>query len=348
MMHFHDLKRFGMALAVGLTLITATGHADEFYAGKTINLIIGGNPGGGYDIYARTLGRHLASHLPGSPDIVPMNMPGAGSAKAASYLYTISPKDGSEIGAIYPGAVMDPLLGKYHSLSYDPSKFQYLGTLDSGSRVCITYNTSMTKTYEDAQNRKTVLGASQAGGSTRDYAYMLNKLTGTKFDIVSGYKGSVDILLAMERGEIEGMCGYDWSSLKSQRPDWIRDKKVNILLQVGINPEPTLTEQGVPTLWKFIHSPEDRKVAELIVSQQLFGRPYLAPPGTPADRVKALRDAFSATVKDQAFLADAKTTHVDIAPLSGERIQAVIEGLFASPRPIIERAAKVTSPATGT
>ena len=347
-MHFHDLKPFSLALAAGLALITVTGHADESYSGKTINFIIGGNPGGGYDIYARTLGRHLGRHLPGSPDIVPMNMPGAGSAKAASYLYSISPKDGTEIGAVYPGAVMEPLLGKYHSLSYDPSKFQYLGTLDSGTRVCITYKTSMTKTYADAQTRKTVLGASQAGGSTRDYAYMLNKLTGTKFDIVSGYKGSVDILLAMERGEIEGMCGYDWSSLKAQRPEWIWDKRVNILLQVGIDPEPALTKLGVPTLWNFLHNPEDRKVAELIVSQQLFGRPYLAPPGTPLDRVKILRAAFSATVKDQAFLADAKMSHIDIAPLSGERVQTVIEGLFASPRHIIDRAGEVTSPPTQT
>jgi tripartite-type tricarboxylate transporter receptor subunit TctC len=348
MMTLHDLKRLGLALATGLTLITVTGHADELHSGNAINFIIGGNPGGGYDIYARTLGRHLARHLPNNPEIVPMNMPGAGSAKAASYLYSISPKDGSEIGAIYPGAVMEPLLGKYHGLSYDPSKFQYLGTLDSGTRVCMTYKTSMTKTYADAQRRKTILGASQAGGSTRDYAYMLNKLTGTKFDIVSGYKGSVDILLAMERGEIEGMCGYDWSSLKAQRPEWIRDKKVNILLQVGVNPEPTLTKVAVPTLWNFTNNPEDRKVAELIVSQQLFGRPYLAPPGTPANRVQSLRDAFSATVKDQAFLSDAKNSRIDIAPLSGEQVQTVIEGLFMSPRHIIERAGEVTNPPSGT
>ena len=338
-------------LAIPVLLAAAYGAAaapstvDQFYTNNTIRMIIGSNPGGGYDVYARTLGSHLGKHIPGWPDIVPMNMPGAGSAKAAGYLYKVAAKDGSEIGAVFPGAIMEPLVGEKRGLAYEPSKFAYLGTLDNGTRMCVTYERSKTKTFDDARNRKTVLGASQAGGSTRDYAYMLNNLAGTKFDIVSGYKGSVDILLAMERGEVEGMCGYDWSSLKTQRPEWLRDNKVNILLQVGMEPEPMLTKMGVPSLWDYIKDQADRKVAELIVSQQIFNRPYLAPPGIPADRLKALRAAFMATTKDPDFIADAKSARIDLQPLSGERVQQVVEDLYASPAGVVERAGKVTRPA---
>jgi tripartite-type tricarboxylate transporter receptor subunit TctC len=330
--------------AAALLSYAGSEAAEDFYAGKTIKFIIGSNPGGGYDIYARTLAEHLVRHLPGNPEIVPMNMPGAGSAKAASYMATIAAKDGSEIGAIFPGAVMEPLLEAKTKFSYDPSTFQYLGTLDNSTRLCLTYQTSKTRTFGDAQKRKTVVGASQAGGSTRDYAYMLNNLAGAKFDIVSGYKGSVDILIALERGEVEGLCGYDWSSLRAQRPDWVRDHKVNYLLQVGAEPEASLTRMGVPSIWKFITDPKDRQVAQLIVSQQMFGRPYLAPAGTPPDRVATLRRAFAATIKDAEFLADAKKTRIDIEPLPGEQVQQVVEKLFASPRSVIERAAQVTRP----
>jgi tripartite-type tricarboxylate transporter receptor subunit TctC len=319
----------------------APSAVDQFYVNKTIRMIIGSAAGGGYDIYARTLSNHLGKHIPGRPDVVPTNMPGAGSAKAAAYLYKIAPKDGSEIGALFPGAIMDPLVGENRDRGYDPSKFGYLGTLDHGTRICATYVTSKTKTFDDARNRRTVLGASQPGGGTHDYAFMLNNMTGTKFDIVAGYKGSLDILLAMERGEVEGLCGYDWSSLKSQRPEWIRDKKVNVFLQVALEPDPTLAGMGVPTLWHFIQNPEERKVAELIVSQQIFNRSYLVPPGIPADRLKALRDAFMATTTDPSFVADAKSARIDLSPLPGERVQQVVQELYASPADVVEKASQV-------
>lgn len=322
---------------------TASIAGDAFYKDKAIDFIVGGNPGGGYDIYARTLARHLPNFIPGHPDIVVKNMPGAGSAKAAAFLYTQGLKDGTNLGAVYPGAIMDPLLGEHgEKAPYDPTKFQYIGTADNGTRLCITWHTSKTKTYEDAMKRKTVLGASQAGGSTRDYAYMQNRLTGTQFEVVSGYKGSVDILIAMERGEVEGMCGYDWSSLKSQRPDWIRDKNVNILTQIGVDSEPALTKMGVPQLWNYVKNEDDRKVIELVVSQQIFGRPYFMPPGTTAERVTTLRNAFSATVKDKAFLEDAKKTRIDIEPVDGSKIQQVVERLYNTPKNIVERAKQAT------
>ena len=338
------LVGLGLAAVTGIGTAIAAGGVDEFYADNDLKMIIGSSPGGGYDIYARTLSSHLSNHVPGRPNIIPMNMPGAGSAKAAGYLYSIAEKDGSEIGTIFPGAIMDPLVGEKHDFFYSPSKFNYLGTLDNGTRLCLVNASSATKTFEDAQKRKTVLGASQAGGSTRDYAYMLNNLAKTKFDIVSGYKGSAQILLAMQRGEVEGMCGYDWSSLKSARPEWIRDKKVNILLQVGTDAEPTLSEMGIPQLWNYIADPEDRKAAELIVSQQIFNRPFVAPPGVPADRLKALREAFIATTKDPAFIKDASTARIDLRPLSGERVQKAVADLYASPPEIVQKAAGAMRP----
>jgi tripartite-type tricarboxylate transporter receptor subunit TctC len=347
LMHFGRISLFDLAVAA---LVAAAGFgaapagAADFYAGKTIEFVIGSNPGGGYDIYARAIARHITRHIPGNPTIVPKNLPGAGSAKATTFIHSVAAKDGTVMGAAFPGAIMEPLLGDRAKAAYDPPKLQYIGTADNGTRTCVTWHAAKTKTFEDAMKSKTILGASQAGGSSRDYAYMHNKLNGAKFDIVSGYKGTVDILLAMERGEVEGLCGYDWTSLKTQRPDWLRDKKVNILVQVALDPQPALTQMGVPQIWQYIKSEEDKKVAELIVTQQVFGRPYFLPPGTPAPQVKILRDAFMKTVADPAFLEEAKKLRLDIDPLDGEKVQKMVETLYAAPAAIVEKAKAAVKP----
>jgi tripartite-type tricarboxylate transporter receptor subunit TctC len=330
--------------AAATTASATTASAADFYAGKTIDFIIGSNPGGGYDVYARALARHIVNHIPGKPQIIPKNLPGAGSGKAAAYMQTLAPKDGLALGAVFPGALMEPLLGNRAKAQYDPPKFQYIGTSDSGTRICAIWHASKTKTFEDAQKQKTVLGASQAGGSSRDYGYLHNHLNGAKFDVISGYKGSVDIMLAVERGEVDGMCGYDWSSLRTQRAHWIRDKKINIIVQVALEPHEELTKMGVPTIWKFIKNEEDKKVAELIVTQQVFGRPYFVPAGPPADRVQLLREAFDKTMKDPAFLEDAKKQRLDIQPLGGARLQKMIEDMYASPAKLVERARAAVKP----
>jgi tripartite-type tricarboxylate transporter receptor subunit TctC len=337
-------RLFGVAagfVVAGLTSMSAT--AEDYYAGKTIDYVIGGNPGGGYDIYSRAIARNIGRFIPGKPDIITKNLPGAGSTKAATFIAKVAPKDGTVIGAVYPGAIMDPLLSDKKP-QYDPTKFQYLGTADNGTRVCVTWHASKTKTFKDAQSRKTILGASQTGGGTRDYAYMHNALNGTKFEVVSGYKGSVDILLAMERGEVDGICGVYWSGLRGQRPDWLRDNKVNIILQVAIDPEPTLTKMGVPTIWDFIANEDDRKVAELIVSQQIFGRPYILPPGTPPEQVRILREAFDKVTADPQTLEDAKKMRIDINPLGGAKVQAVVDRLYAAPKALVEKAKQVIRP----
>jgi len=318
--------------------------AAEFYAGKSIDFEVGADVGGGYDIYARTLARHMSRHIPGNPTIVVKNMPGAGSGRTALFISNVAPKDGATLGALMPGAIIGPLLDDKVETQFDPTKVIYIGSADAGTRVCATYQNSKIKTFEDARREKTVLGATAAGGATRDYGYLHDHTAGTKFTVVAGYKGTADISLAMERGEVDGMCGWDWSSLKSQKADWVRDHKANILVQVGLDPNAELTQMGVPEMWKFIANEDDRKVAELVVSQQVFQRSYIAPPGTPAAQIATLRTAFDATMTDPQFLADAEAARIAIMPLSGAKVQEIVQKLYASPKALVERARQVIKP----
>jgi tripartite-type tricarboxylate transporter receptor subunit TctC len=332
------------ALALAAFVAVSGATAADFYAGKTIDFEVGADVGGGYDIYARTVARNMSRHIPGNPTIVVKNMPGAGSGRTALFISNVAPKDGSTLGALMPGAIIGPLLDDKADTQFDPTKVVYIGSADAGTRVCATYQNSKIKTFEDARKEKTVLGATAAGGATRDYGYLLNHTSGTKFDVVAGYKGTAEITLAMERGEVDGQCGWDWSSVKSQKPDWLRDHKLNVLVQVGLDPNPELTQMGVPELWKFIDNEEARKVTELVVSQQIFQRSYIAPPGTPAEQINTLRTAFDATMVDAQFLADAETARIAITPLSGAKVQDLVKKLYASPKAIIERAKQVIKP----
>ena len=336
-------------LKAAVTLLCAAmsisaAKAADYYAGKKVDFVIGSDAGGGYDVYARNIGKHLGRFLPGNPTVIPRNMPGAGSGTAAASLFRLSAKDGTVIGALFPGVIVGPLLDDRPQNLFDPNKFEYLATADSGTRVCITGPMSKVKTFEDAQKQKTVIGASAAGGSTRDYAAFHKNAAGAQFEIVSGYKGTTDILLAIERGEVDGLCGLDWTSLKAQRPVWLREKTVNILVQDGMESEHELDELGVPPVWNFITKDTDKAPVELIVSQQVFGRPYVAPPGVPAEQVKMLRDAFEAVMKDEAFLADAKLGRLDISPLRGEKVQEVVSKLYAAPKDVVQRAKQLITP----
>ncbi len=332
-------------LAAGLVAAQPL-HAQsaDFYAGKTITLLIGGDVGGGYDVYARSIGRHMGKHIPGAPNIVPRNQLGAGSGTAAAAMYTTAPKDGTWIGAIFPGVIIGPILDPKPQTLFDPTKFIYLGSADSGTRVCVTAANSKIKTFEDAQKNKSIMGASAAGGSTRDYSFMMKNIAGVQIDVISGYKGTVDVFLAIERGEVDGMCGLDWSSLKSQRPDWLRDKKINVLVQTALDEEAEVTRLGAPPMWKFIKDDIDRKAAELVVSQQVFGRPYILPPGTPDAQVKILRAALDKTFNDPDFKADAEKSRIDISPSSGEKVQALVTSIFATSPEVVERAKRIIQP----
>jgi tripartite-type tricarboxylate transporter receptor subunit TctC len=321
-------------------VLAAPALAADYYGGKTIELLVGAPPGGGYDIYARAVGKHLGRHIPGNPTIVVKNMPGAGSAKAAQFIATMAPKDGTAIAGIMPGAIMGPLLDERAEALFDPTKVLYVGTANSGTRVCVTLKGSPIKTFDDALTQKAKFGGVSVNDSTQEYGYLHKKTSGAQYDVVSGYRGTPDIALAIERGELDGVCGWDWSSFKSQKPDWLRDNKVNVLLQVSLEPHAELTRMGVPPVWNYVKNEDDRKVVELVISQTVFHRSYIAPPGTPAAQLDTLRRAFDATMIDKAFLEDAEKLRVDIAPLSGAKVQELVAKLYTTPKDVVERAKK--------
>ncbi len=335
-----------LATAIGATLAAAPAPAADFYAGKSIDLLIGAPPAGGYDIYARVVGRHLGRHIPGQPTIVPKNMPGAGSARAAGYLSTVAPKDGTAIAAIMPGAVMGPLLDEKAEALFDPTKVLYLGTANNGTRVCVTLKGGKINSFDDtlSQTRKAVFGGVSTNDSTFEYGHLHKRTSGAQYDVVSGYRGTPDIALAMERGEVDGVCGWDWSSFKSQKPDWLRDNKVNVILQVGLAPNAELTRMGVPSVFKFVKSAEDRKVVELVIGQQVFQRSYIAPPGVPAEQLDTLRSSFDATMRDKQFLDEAEKLRIDISPLPGGKVQELVQQLHGAPKDIVERARQAIRP----
>ena len=226
-------------IAAAAMVAAAPATAQNYYAGKTIDFVVGNYPGGGYDIYARAVARHLGRHIPGNPNVVVKNMPGAGSAKAGIHISQIAPKDGLSIGAVTPGAVVGPLLDDKPQSMFDPTKVTYLGTASSGSRICVTYEKSKVRSFKQAMTEKLVLGGVAPGDAVHDYAYMVRATTGAPMSIVPGYKGTLDVTLAMERGEIDGACGWDWSSAKAQKPEWIRDGKLK--LPVADRPEALTT-----------------------------------------------------------------------------------------------------------
>jgi tripartite-type tricarboxylate transporter receptor subunit TctC len=332
-------------IALAATLATTAAGAADYYAGKSIDLMVGAPPGGGYDIYGRIVGRYIGRHIPGNPTIVPKNMPGAGSARAAGFISTIAPKDGTVIANIMPGAVIGPLLDPKMEVLFDPTKVMYLGNVNNGTRVCISGKNSKIKSFDDAlKSNGATFGGVSSNDSTRDYGYMHKKTSGAQYNMVTGYQGTPDLSLALERGEIDGFCGFDWASLKSQKPDWVRDKTVNFLLQDSIEPNEELTKLGVPHVFRYVKTEENRKVVELILSQQVFHRSFIAPPETPADALKILRAAFDATMTDPQFLAEAEKLRIDVAPLSGAKVQEVVQKLYQSPKDIIEKAREAINP----
>jgi tripartite-type tricarboxylate transporter receptor subunit TctC len=333
-----------LVAAAAIALAPTSASAQDFYAGKTIDFIVGHYVGGGYDIYARAVARHFARHIPGNPAIVVRNMPGAGSAKAGLHITHTATKDGTVIGAVTPGAIMSALLDGRSDSTFDPTRVNFIGTANHGTRICVTMKQAQAQTFADMLKTKTVLGGVAVNDATHDYAYMVKNVTGAQLSIVAGYNGTANIGLAMERGEIDGACGWDWASFKSQRAGWLKENRVNVLAQIGHDPDGDLTRRGAPPIWNFITNEDDRKAVELIISQQIFHRSYIAPPGVPAAQLATLRTAFMATMKDPQFLADAQKAGVDILPLDGGKIQDVINRLAATPDPVVQRAKRAIRP----
>ncbi len=339
------LKSLAGAICAALWHAAAASAADpvaDFYAGRQVTIVIGSSVGGGYDTYARLIARYLGAHIPGHPTVIPVNMPGAGSNRAAYDVYAIAPKDGTTIGAIFSGSVVEPLLGS-RPVQHDPSRFLYLGSANDDVFACFVRAGSAAKTFQDAFSSEITLAASQAGGSTVDFPTLSNRILGTRFHIISGYSGTHEMTLAVERGEVDGICGLSWPSLLAQHPDWASTGTVRVLVQEAIKGHPDLDRIGVPLALEFAKTPEDRAVLELVYTQEIFGRPYVLPPGVPAERVAALRTAFMETLRDPALLAEAARMRLDVKPVSGSDIQALVANRYAAPKAVIDRARRALS-----
>jgi len=318
------------AAIFALIASSSTAPAQPF-AGKTVTMIVGFGPGGGYDLWGRTVGRHIGKHLPGNPGVVPQNMPGAGSYVAASHIYNAAPKDGTVIGIIARDVALGPLTGA-PGARFDATKFSWLGSPATEHNVCIA--NSSAAPGSDLRSKELIMGSTGPGAGTHSYPRVLNEIVGTRFKLVSGFRSSADVFLAMERGEVDGIC-ESLDSIHNRRPDWIAQKKVVVLLQGGVAPHSSLP--GVPFALDLARTPQERQVLEFVYAGQGIGRPFVAPPDLPPGRLQMLRDAFSATMKDADFLADAKKSKLEVEPEDGEHLAALIAKIYATPKAIVDR-----------
>jgi tripartite-type tricarboxylate transporter receptor subunit TctC len=318
------------ALAVG-AIASATALAST--PASAAQMIIGFGPGGGYDLWGRTVARHIEKHIPGNANYVPQNMPGAGSYNAANYIYNIAPKDGTVIGIIARDAALGPLTGA-QGARFDSTKFTWVGTPTTETNVCIANATAQVKTAKDLFDKQLIVGDTGVGTGTHSYPKALNALIGMKFKIIGGFPSSSDVFLAMERGEVDGIC-ESLDSVSGKRPAWIPEKKINILFQGGAEPNPDLKD--VPFVLDFAKNEEQKQAISFLYAGQGIGRPFIAPPAMPADKVKMLRDAFNATMKDPAFIADAKKQKLDVEPEDGERLEALVKKIYATPKPVVDK-----------
>jgi len=331
----------GLLLFALLALVPAPASAQApapFYRGKQINMLIASGAGGGYDTYARALARHMTKHIPGNPVIVPRNLPGAGGLIAANTLYNATAADGLTFAALTNGAAMDPLFGE-RAARFDAQKLNWIGSIGKLDNICITWQGSPLTRIDQAKAKEVAVSASGAGGNSSIMPKILNQFLGTKFKVIGGYTEGSGTTLALERGEVDGVCGLSYSTLKTMHPDWFRDRKVNILVQIGLQKQRDLPD--VPNALDLIANADDKRVLELILIRQEMGRPFATPPGVAADRVAILRAAFEATLKDPAFLADAVKMQIEIDPLTGAEIEALLKTAYGTPRPIVQRAARL-------
>src|SRR5215475_3440243 len=335
-------RRFpGPLILTAACLAVSTARAQDsiegFYRSKVVTVVVGSAVGGGFDTYARLVARHLGRFIPGNPTVIVQNIPGAGSNKAAAYVALQAPKDGTVIGAVQAIAITQPLISD-QPVPHDPSKFIMLGSANRSVYFCVVRSDAPVKSFQELFEKEAIIGTSSEGASLRDYPVMLVNVLGVKLRLIGGYAGSREIVLAMERNEVQGMCGMDWSSLATQQRDWVGSGFVRLLAQEDLRGHPEMNRMGVPLTISFAKTEDDRQVMEMIYSQNLFGRPYLVPPGVPGDRVAALRAALAAMLQDPALLEDAQRSGLDIGPMGGEELQALVARLYALPPKVIERA----------
>src|SRR3984893_12276122 len=329
--------RLGLVVAA-LTQVGAPAlaqSAEDFFKTASLSMYVGSGGGGGYDAIARLVARHMSRYLPGNPNFVIKNMPTAAGVAAANFIYNSAPRDGSAILATQNASLMLPL---YDSpvAHYDPRKFEWIGSTDKQEAICVTWIASPIKTLADATRREVPVAATGVSAGPGVYPKILNALFGTKFKVISGYDTG-SMRLAVEKGEVEGICGLAWQTYKAISFDWIENRKINVIVQLGLEKNAELRD--VPLAIDLLKNPDDRKVLELIVLPQEFGRPFVAPPGVPADRMAIYRKAFQAVLKDRQFRSESAKQRLSIAPLDDKQIQALLDRAYGAPKYIHDRAA---------
>jgi tripartite-type tricarboxylate transporter receptor subunit TctC len=333
--HWQTLS-LSLAFAAATLLAQFSEARAADFKGQTLTIAIASGTGGGYDAYGRLAARHLPKHLAGNPAVVPKNMPGAGGVVTANWLYNVAPKDGTAMAIFQAGTAFEPLFGNRQA-KFDPTKFNWLISLNRLANIGIFWHDSPVHTVDDLFKGEVLVGSSGGGNaSTQVFPVLLNNLIGTKFKVIAGYSGTGETGIAMERGEVHGIVGTEWSSLKASRPDWIRDKKVRVVIQISLAPHPELKD--VPSVINLIKDNDSRQVMELLLARQEYGRPFAAPPGAPADVITALRAGFARMAEDKDFLADANKLRAEIDTGTPEQILALLNKTYGAPKPLVERA----------
>ncbi|MCC6888500.1 MAG: hypothetical protein IT536_08210 [Hyphomicrobiales bacterium] len=314
--------------------------AADFFAGKTVRIYVGYGPGGGYDIYARTLARHMQRHIPGRPTLVVQNMPGAGSLRAANFIYGAAPKDGTAIATFGRGIPIDPVLGQTSGVEFDAVKFNWIGSITTEVSICGFMTSSNLRTWKDLQTKPAVIGTSGAGSDSHVWPTVLRNMFKLPFKIVAGYAGGgADMVLAMERKEIDGRCGWSWTSLLSQHKRLYEQKLIDIVVQLALEKHDDLPH--VPLISEFAADDRTRTALRMILSRQHIARPFTLPPGVPEERIAALRQAFDATMRDQEFIAEALKLELEVRPVSGAEMTTLIRELYAAPPDVAKLATEV-------
>ena len=322
-----------LALASSVLALMPAAAQGPSLAGKNVTMVIGFGPGGGYDAWGRVVARYIGKHLPGNPNVVPQNMPGGGSFNAANHIFTIAPKDGTVLAIIARDAPLGPLTGA-PGARFDPLKISWIGTPTTETNICISMARAKVRTFKDLQESELIIGNTGVGTGTYSYPKALNGIFGTKFKLISGFPSSTDVFLAMERNEVDGIC-ESLDSVISKRPDWIATKKVNVLFYGGA--KPTIDLNGAPFIVDLGRNAEEKQVLDFLYAGQGIGRPFVAPPNLPAERLKMLRDAFNATMKDKDFVADTTKQKLDVEPEDGEHLEALIRKVYATPKSVVDR-----------
>jgi len=341
------MKKATVLAAIMLAAPLATAHAQspaEFYRDKVINLYIGYGPGGGYDLYARTLAKHMVKHIPGGPRILPTNMPGASSMTLANYLAKIAPKDGLAFGAVNSALIFDPLFSGAHSKAqFNPADMTMIGNIVSSASVLVSWATSGVKTIDDIRAKGLTIAATSPSGDTYLLPLAVKNVLGLdKLKMITGYPGSREVAIALEQSEVSGRV-WDMEGIKSTRPDWLRDKKLNIVAQLAPHKMPEVPAD-VPLVKDYVTSKEDKDALDVIFLSTVLARPYIAPPGMPQDRTKALRDAFMETTKDAEFIDDLAKMQMNVDATSGEDMQKIVKDAYALPAATVEKVRKALTP----